>query len=166
MCEINRIGCVFHQVEAGKMTIVNDLEVYNMNSVIFGWVAAGISAAMSIYRTDEQAHITILEQGEIYSYGQCGLPYVISGRVDSVQELIARQVDTFRNKYGMEARTRVEVTEIDEHKQTVIGFDHQAKEQFTVSYDKLLIATGAAPNVPECPGVDLSGIHKIGRAHV
>lgn len=132
-----------------------------MNYVIIGGVAAGMSAAMSIYRTDEQAHITILEQGEIYSYGQCGLPYVISGRVDSVQELIARQVDTFRNKYGMEARTRVEVTEIDEHKQTVGGFDHQAKEQFTVSYDKLLIATGAAPNVPKWSGVDLSGIHTL-----
>src|SRR5699024_2141617 len=58
-------------------------------------------------------------------------------------------------------RTRVEVTEIDEHKQTVGGFDHQAKEQFTVTYDKLLIATGAEPNVPEWPGVDLSGIHTL-----
>src|SRR5699024_5487407 len=99
--------------------------------------------------------------GEIYSYGQCGLPYVISGRVDSVQELIARQVDTFRNKYGMEARNRVEVTEIDEHKQTVIGFDHQAKQQLTIAYDKLLIATGAGPNEPKWSGVDLSGIHTL-----
>src|SRR5699024_3907602 len=34
-------------------------------------------------------------------------------------------------------------------------------EQFTVSYDKLLIATGAAPNVPKWSGVDLSGIHTL-----
>src|SRR5690625_7956004 len=119
MCKINRIGCVFHQVEKGKMTIINDMEVYNMNYVIIGGVAAGMSAAMSIYRTDEQAHITILEQGESYSYGRRGLPSGVSGRLEAGQELVARRVDTFRNKYGMEARTRVEVTEIDEHKQTV-----------------------------------------------
>ncbi|HLR15653.1 MAG TPA: FAD-dependent oxidoreductase, partial [Bacillota bacterium] len=52
-----------------------------MKYVIIGGVAAGMSAAMEIYRTDEDAHITVLENGEDYSYGQCGLPYVIGGVV-------------------------------------------------------------------------------------
>lgn len=47
-----------------------------LRHVIIGGVVAGMSAAMEIYRTDHAAEITVLERGEDYSYGQCGLPYV------------------------------------------------------------------------------------------
>src|SRR5690625_7815915 len=67
-----------------------------MKYVIIGGVAAGMSAAMEIYRKDEQAQITVFEKGEYYSYGQCGLPYVISGVVDSFDDLLARSLQTFR----------------------------------------------------------------------
>lgn len=51
-----------------------------MKIIIIGGDAAGMSAAMQIIRNSKENHeITVLEKGTIYSYGQCGLPYYISG---------------------------------------------------------------------------------------
>lgn len=132
-----------------------------MNYVIIGGVAAGMSAAMEITRADENAHITVLEKGEDYSYGQCGLPYVINGWIPSISDIIARSAQTFRDKYKIDAQTNKEVTEIHSEAQTVIGHDTITHEKFEISYDTLLIATGADPNVPDWSGMDLQGIHTL-----
>ena len=52
-----------------------------MKVIIIGGDAAGMSAAMEIVRNNKAAQILVLEKGDIYSYGQCGLPYVINGKV-------------------------------------------------------------------------------------
>src|SRR5699024_11529427 len=87
-----------------------------MDYVIIGGVAAGMSAAMEIVRTDQHANITVLERGEHYSYGQCGLPYVISGTVPSLDDVIARSVRTFKKKYGINDRIITMVTNIKKNK--------------------------------------------------
>ena len=46
--------------------------------VIVGGVATGAKAAARIKRRDPEAEVTMLEQGEIVSYGACGLPYFIA----------------------------------------------------------------------------------------
>lgn len=126
-----------------------------MKYVIIGGDAAGMSAAMQIVRNDSEAEVITLEKGEIYSYAQCGLPYVVGQLIDSTDSLIARSIETFREKYGIDARTNHEVTEIDPKKKLVIGDD------FEINYDKLLIATGATPVMPRWDGADLDGIHTI-----
>ncbi len=133
-----------------------------MNYVIIGGVAAGMSAAMEVYRTDKKAHITVLEKGEHYSYGQCGLPYVIGGVVSSFDDLIARSVQTFRDKYDIDARTWTTVEAVDFDKQVVSGISTETNEKFEVEYDKLLIASGSSPIFPDWKGSDLAGIHTLG----
>lgn len=120
-----------------------------MKYVIIGGVAAGMSAAMEIYRTDETAEITVLERGEDYSYGQCGLPYVINDVIPELEDVVARRVETFREKYGMDARISTEVTNINVKDQIVYGIDLETGDGFQVSYDKLLITTGADPVKPK-----------------
>ena len=51
-----------------------------------------MSAAMEIVRHDHEARVTTLEQGTVYSYGQCGLPYVIDGRIEKAERVIARSL--------------------------------------------------------------------------
>ena len=126
-----------------------------MKYVIIGGDAAGMTAAMEIVRNNKKAQITTLEQTEIYSYGQCGLPYVVDGRIPSTDNLIARSVQVFREKYGIDARTGHKVTHVDAGKQIVYG------EGFEVPYDKLLIATGATPIMPKWDNITLAGIHTI-----
>ncbi len=132
-----------------------------MKYVIIGGDAAGMSAAMQVFKHDETAQITILEQGEIYSYAQCGIPYAVSGVTSSVENLLVRSVATFRNKFGMDARINYKVEKVDTNKQIVSGRHLKTGEAFQVPYDKLLIASGASPFVPQWEGINLAGIHSV-----
>ena len=132
-----------------------------MKVVIIGGDAAGMSAAMEIVRNNKAAEIIVLEKGDIYSYGQCGLPYVISGKVPNTEDLIARDVEEFRSKYGIDARIFHEVKSIDTKLQIVRGIDVNSNEPFEYLYDKLLIATGASSIMPPFENRQLKGIHHI-----
>ena len=132
-----------------------------MKVVIIGGDAAGMSAAMEIVRNNKAAEIIVLEKGDIYSYGQCGLPYVISGKVPNTEDLIARDVEEFRSKYGIDARIFHEVKSIDTKLQIVRGIDVNSNEPFEYLYDKLLIATGASSIMPPFENRQLKSIHHI-----
>ncbi|KEK22211.1 FAD-dependent oxidoreductase [Bacillus gaemokensis] len=132
-----------------------------MNYVIIGGDAAGMSAAMQIVRNDKNAKVVTLEKGEIYSYAQCGLPYVISGVISSTEKLIARDVKTFRDKYGIDAKVHHEVTRIDTENKIVHGIHINTNDTFQYKYDRLLIATGVRPVMPDWEGSNLRGIHLL-----
>ncbi|MEH7456495.1 CoA-disulfide reductase [Bacillus sp. JJ1127] len=132
-----------------------------MNYVIIGGDAAGMSAAMQIVRNDKDANVVTLEKGEIYSYAQCGLPYVISGVITSTEKLIARDVTVFRDKYGIDAKVHHEVTRIDTENKIVHGIHTNTKDVFQYTYDRLLIATGVRPVMPDWEGGNLQGVHLL-----
>ncbi len=132
-----------------------------MKFVIIGGDAAGMSAAMQIVRNSSGHEITVLEKGGIYSYGQCGLPYVVSGKIESTDKLIARTQDEFKDKYGIDARVYHEVQNVDEERKVVQGIDLETGSPFEVSYDRLLVATGVSPVVPKWEGVQLPGIFTL-----
>lgn len=137
------------------------MEAIILHYVLIGGVAAGMSAAMEIIRTDDKAQVTVLERGEDYSYGQCGLPYVINGVVSSVEDVVARTAETFREKYGIDARVNTTVTGVDAEQQMIDGINTKTNETFQLNYDRLLIATGSDPIVPDWKGMDLDGIHTL-----
>src|SRR5699024_11958866 len=78
---------------------------------------------------DSNAEVITLEKGTIYSYGQCGLPYVISELIPSTDHLIARSPETFRQKYNIDARTNHDVHQIDPKSKTVSGQHTISKER-------------------------------------
>ena len=116
-----------------------------MKYVIVGGDAAGMSAAMEIYRHDKEAQITTLDKGQHYSYGQCGLPYVLDGRVPNAEDVVHKTAAQFNEKYGIDARTGYCVTKVDCIARVVYGYKTDTNEPFEETYDRLLIATGAEP---------------------
>ncbi|MBS8266427.1 CoA-disulfide reductase [Mesobacillus boroniphilus] len=132
-----------------------------MKILIIGGDAAGMSAAMQMVRNSSGHEITVLEKGGVYSYGQCGLPYVISGKIESTDQLIARTPSTFKEKYGIDARVFHEVQKVDTENKMVSGINHSNGEPFSVPYDRLLIATGVSSVVPKWEGVTLPGIFSL-----
>ncbi|WP_210367035.1 CoA-disulfide reductase [Bacillus sp. REN3] len=132
-----------------------------MKILIIGGDAAGMSAAMQMVRNSSGHEITVLEKGGVYSYGQCGLPYVISGKVESTDRLIARSQSTFKEKYGIDARVFHEVQKVDVENKMVSGMNHSNGETFNLPYDRLLIATGVSPVIPKWEGVTLPGVFSL-----
>ena len=64
--------------------------------VIVGAVAAGPKTAARIMRLDPDADVTLLEKGVFLSYAGCGLPYYISGVVETQEELMTTPAGAVR----------------------------------------------------------------------
>src|SRR5699024_11473022 len=93
--------------------------------------------------------------------GQCGLPYLISGKVTSFEKLYARSVETFREKYNIDARVWTTVNSVDFTNQFVKTKSSQTNEEINIPYDKLLIASGSRPVIPDWEVKDLACIHTM-----
>ena len=128
-----------------------------MTFVIIGGDAAGMSAASRAKRNLPDLEVTVLEQTEDVSYSACGMPYNIADPDRDMDELVVRHAHVFREKQGIDLRTGHRAEAIDRTAKTVTGRDLKGRE-FEISYDKLLIATGASPIIPDLPGFDLPGV--------
>jgi NADPH-dependent 2,4-dienoyl-CoA reductase/sulfur reductase-like enzyme len=131
--------------------------------VVIGGDAAGMSAASQARRrrSADDLEIVAFERGNFTSYAACGIPYYVGGIVDDAQRLIAREPDTFRDKYQIDARIRHEVTAIDLDRRTVQVRDLDAGSERSEPFDTLMVATGAVPVRPQWPGVDAKGIFGV-----
>jgi NADPH-dependent 2,4-dienoyl-CoA reductase/sulfur reductase-like enzyme len=128
-----------------------------MHFVIIGADAAGMSAASRARRTLPDMEITVLEKTGDVSYSACGMPYNIGDKDRKIEELVVRPARVFREKQAINLLTGHCAEHINVEAKTVSGTDAQGTE-FSKVYDKLLIATGAAPIIPDLPGFDLPGV--------
>lgn len=97
----------------------------------------------------------------------CGYPYYVGGVFDNRNMLLAtptgaiRDPDFFRKVKNIEALTHTEALEINRDKKEVLCKDLNTLETFVKTYDKLILATGASPRVPNVEGIDLEGISTL-----
>ena len=128
-----------------------------MKIVIIGGDAAGMSAASRAKRNKPDLDVTVLEKTLDVSYSACGMPYNISDPDRDMNDLVVRQADVFREKQGINLLTGHCVESIDRANRTVAGRSLEGKG-FQFPYDKLLIATGGSPVIPDLDGFDLPGV--------
>ena len=128
-----------------------------MRFVVIGGDAAGMSAASRAKRNQPEMEVTVLEQTDDVSYSACGMPYNIADPDREMEDLVVRSAPVFREKQGIDLRTGHRVEAIDAAAKTVSGRTLQG-ESFETPYDKLLMATGASPIMPDLPGFDLPGV--------
>ena len=124
--------------------------------VIVGGVAAGLAAAMEARRASEGIRVTVLERTGDISYGACGLPYVVGGRIDSPARLVLHTPEYFRERHDIEVRLNAEAMEILPAKSVVLV--NENGEEREVGYDALVLATGAAAVCPPLPGRESEGV--------
>jgi len=127
--------------------------------VVIGGDAAGMSAASRARRLRPDVEIVVLERGDIVSYGACSLPYYISGVVASRDDLIVHDAEFFRRERHIDVRTGTEAVKLHPRDRTVVCRTALGEESIT--YDALVLATGAAAVRPPLPGVDLPGIFTL-----
>jgi len=142
-----------------------------MKVVVVGGVAAGPKVASKIIRLAPDADVTVIERGEFLSYAGCGLPYYVSGVVKEQRELMCTPVGTVRDPVFFQKVKNVHVLnktlaeEIDRDGKRVRIRDLTSNEESWLDYDKLVLATGAAPVVPPMPGIDLDNVFTLHGVH-
>ena len=115
--------------------------------VIIGGVAGGMSAASKLRRLNKEVKITVFEKDEHVSYGACGLPYYISGVTESHEQLLARSIEDFEER-NIKVHTLMEVIEVNSLEKSIIVKNLKSNKSKKVEYDKLLVATGSKPIIP------------------
>jgi len=123
-----------------------------MRLLIVGGVATGMSAATRLRRLDEHAEITVYEKSGNVSYANCGLPYYLSGVIDSRAALLLQTPKSLKDRFNLDVQVNSEVLNIDLANKTIRVRNTEAGVEHTDSYDKLIIATGARPRILEVPG--------------
>jgi NADPH-dependent 2,4-dienoyl-CoA reductase/sulfur reductase-like enzyme/rhodanese-related sulfurtransferase len=142
-----------------------------MKVVIIGGVAAGPKAAARIMRMMPDSDITIIEKGAFLSYAGCGLPYYVSGDVKEQRNLMetaagaVRDAAFFLNVKNVKVRGATEALEIDRAKKRVRAKAQASGEEFWVEYDKLVLATGASPIIPNIAGVNSRNVFTLHGVH-
>ena len=119
--------------------------VKHNNIVIIGGTACGPKAAARARRCDQEARITIIEQGDSLSTATCGLPYYISGVIENENVLSAIQPNYFQNIMDTQVLTRTKALAIDRKAHTVDIVNLDTKQHSTMGYDRLILATGSTP---------------------
>ncbi len=125
-----------------------------MKTVIIGGVAGGMSAATRLRRLDEDAQIVVLERSGHVSFANCGLPYYIGDVITDRDALLLQTPSSLKARFGIDVRVNSEALSIDRGAKSVAVRNVATGEQYSLNYDSLILAPGAAPFVPPIPGVE------------
>jgi NADPH-dependent 2,4-dienoyl-CoA reductase/sulfur reductase-like enzyme len=106
--------------------------------VVIGGVAAGLSAAARARRISPDLEIIVLEKGPVISYGACGLPYFVEGRIREANDLIVYTPEYFRKERNIDVRIGARVVSVSHPRREVT-----LESGVRVRYEHLVIATGA-----------------------
>jgi NADPH-dependent 2,4-dienoyl-CoA reductase/sulfur reductase-like enzyme/rhodanese-related sulfurtransferase len=109
----------------------------------------------------EEAEIILFERGPDVSFANCGLPYYLGGEIADRGKLLVTTPERLRTRFNLDVRTRTSVEAIDRRAKKLRGRDLTSGREYEESYDKLILAPGAAPLRPPIHGIDLPGIYTL-----
>jgi NADPH-dependent 2,4-dienoyl-CoA reductase/sulfur reductase-like enzyme len=120
---------------------------------------AGTAAANTILGNYPGNELTIVDRNDNISYLGCGTALWIGRQIDGYDGLFYSSGDALSKK-GAKVLMETEVTSVDfaGKKVSVAGKDGKKD---TISYDKLILATGSLPILPPIPGSDLGNIQSV-----
>ena len=132
--------------------------------VVIGGSAAGAKAAAKARRLDEFAEITLIQKAPDLSMASCGYPYYVGGLFNDRNLLLCTPAGVTRNPAffskakAIKALVETEVLAIHRQEKQVLCRDLKTGGEQLLSYDKLVISTGATANMPPLPAIGLDGI--------
>ncbi len=127
--------------------------------LIIGGSDAGISAALRAREVDPAATVTMAVADAFPNYSICGLPFYLSGEVPDWHALAHRTAAEIEGR-GIALLLDHTARAIDPIRRVVAVVD-RAGHTHDLTYDRLVIATGAVPIRPRIAGIDLPGVYVL-----
>jgi NAD(P)H-nitrite reductase large subunit len=123
-----------------------------MKHVILGNGPAGVIAAETIRKRAPLDQIIMIGSEDAPPYSRMAIPYLLMGNIQEEGTYLRKDPEYFQ-------KLRIEQTQ-----GKAISVDPKAKKLqldngVSISFDKLLIATGSIPVQPPIPGIHLQGVH-------
>ncbi len=128
--------------------------------LIIGGNAAGLTAASRAKRIDPRLQITVLEKSPHISYSTCGIPYYLAKTV-AAGDLLSYTPESFEKERGIKVHNNTRVEKIEPGRKRVTTVRTDTGESAEFSYDRLLLATGVTPRLPDIPGTDLKNVFTV-----
>lgn len=123
-----------------------------MRYVLIGAGPAGVVAAETLRKADPAGEIVLLGDEPEPPYSRMALPYFLVGTIDEAGTYL-RKTESHYADLGIAFRhARAEKVLPADRIVTLAGGE-------SLSYDKLMIATGSRTVRPRIPGIDLPGVH-------
>jgi len=130
-----------------------------MRIVIIGGSDAGISAALRARELDPAADVTVAVADAFPNYSICGLPFYLSGEVSDWRSLAHRTLEELE-RTGARFLLNHTAQSVDPvGKMVGVVTPDGGGEQ--LAYERLVIATGAAPVRPPIAGLDLQNVFPL-----
>ena len=123
-----------------------------MHLVMIGGSDAGISAALRARELDPGADVTVVVADAYPNFSICGIPYYVSGEVTHWRNLAHRTIADLEAA-GMGLRLDTTARRIDVAARKLLVTGAGGGEEL-LSYDKLIVGTGAVPARPPIGGLD------------
>lgn len=132
-----------------------------MKIVVIGGVAAGAKAAAKSRRLlSENDEVIIYTDDTHVSYSSCGMPYYIQGNFDNYETLLVRSPEEFEAS-GVHVYLKHKAIKILPESQQILVKNLNTGVAFLDTYDRLILATGASPVIPNLKNIWYKNIFTV-----
>lgn len=122
-----------------------------MHHVILGTGPAGVIAADTLRKHDENAKITLIGGEDEPPYSRMAIPYFLSGDIGEEGTYLRQDKDHYKDR-------GIEIMHARAGALDIKGKTITLEDGGEVKYGKLLLASGASPVRPPVEGLDLPGV--------
>lgn len=127
---------------------------------VIGSTHAGTLSATQIKQQNPDAEIIVYEKETTVSFLSCGIALWLGNHVSDEQRMFYETPESM-TKQGITMKMQHEVVEANLINKTVRAKNIVTSEMTTETFDKIVIATGSKPLVPDIPGIDSENIYMI-----
>ncbi|MGQ4910720.1 MAG: NAD(P)/FAD-dependent oxidoreductase [Candidatus Thorarchaeota archaeon] len=130
-----------------------------MRIVVVGYGPGGVAAAVASRTFSPKAEVKIITEETVDAHRKPGASLALEFP-DTSDLSIADWSFRALSEKGIEVISGTRVISGDPSKKT-LELEKAGKSHSTLAYDKLILATGGRPNIPDIPGTDLPGVFTI-----